>query len=165
MRRTVQPYWVQLVWTANVLGYVLALWWGVYWWHRLSEWTFQGFTFLTGYSIVLFMLAAILFPTEARENLDFEDYFFENRRWFFGLLTLALLLDIPETLAKSTSHLRDVPVEYRLYIPFALALSVTGLFTANRRVHAGLCMAYMAAFTAYLTLTLLDRIAIQIGGG
>jgi hypothetical protein len=29
MRRTVKPYWVQIVWTVNILIYVLAVWWGM----------------------------------------------------------------------------------------------------------------------------------------
>ena len=29
MRHTIRIYWVHLVWTANVLVYVLALWWEI----------------------------------------------------------------------------------------------------------------------------------------
>src|SRR5205814_1188633 len=101
LRGQVRVYWVQLVWAAIVLFYVLALWWGMFWWKHLTVWSFQTFFFLVLYSIVVFVLASIVFPMEFGEGADFEAYFFKNRRWFFGLYILALLLDIPETVIKS----------------------------------------------------------------
>src|SRR3954471_11689956 len=62
MRRSVRPYWVQIVWSVSMLLYVLAIWWGMYWWRHLEVWHFEEFVGLTGYSIVLFMASAMLFP-------------------------------------------------------------------------------------------------------
>jgi uncharacterized membrane protein len=42
MRRTIKPYWVQVVWTVNILLYVLAVWWGMFWWNRLESWSIAG---------------------------------------------------------------------------------------------------------------------------
>ena len=56
--------WLQLFWGFNVLAYVLAVWWGMYWWKHLAVCTVQAFAFLTGYAIVLFLyvlLVAFLF--------------------------------------------------------------------------------------------------------
>jgi hypothetical protein len=158
MRRSIRAYWVQLVWAMNVLMYVLAVWWGMSWWRHLPVWRFEEFLFLIGYAIVVFMFAAVLFPVRFGEGFDCEAYYFANRRWFFGLLALALLLDIPETLAKQTAGLRAVPVQYRIFIPFALALAGTGFLSGNRRVHAVICVAFLLALLSYETLTSLDRI-------
>src|SRR6478735_6240906 len=98
-RHNVRPYWVQLVWSLNLMFYVLALWWGMFWWKHLQVWTIQEFLFLTGYAIVMFMIASILFPGEMSESSQ-EDRFFANRQWFFSLLLVAHLIDIPETAAK-----------------------------------------------------------------
>jgi hypothetical protein len=43
MRRTVKPYWVQIVWTVNILIYVLAVWWGMFWWNKLQAWSIEEF--------------------------------------------------------------------------------------------------------------------------
>lgn len=161
MRRSVRPYWVQIVWSVSVLLYVLAVWWGMYWWRHLGEWRFEEFVGLTGYAIVMFMMAGMLFPMKFTDGMDFEAYFFEQRKWFFGLFTLALLIDIPETVAKQSAGLRGVPVQYVGFMPFCLVIGVTGWLTANRRVQGVMCVAYLAALAAYLTLSSLDRIVVR----
>jgi hypothetical protein len=159
LRHTAKIYWVQVVWGLSVVTYVLAFWWGMFWWKHLQVWTIQWFFFLTGYAIVLFMLAFVLCPMEPREDTDFEAFFFDNRQWFFGIQLLALLLDIPETLAKGVTHLRDTPREYLVFIPVALALNLIGFSSRNRRLHAALCLVWLAVLVSYLVFTSLDRIA------
>jgi len=163
MRATVRPYWVQVVWAANVLMFVLAVWWGMFFWHQLAEWHFDKFLYLVAYAIVLFMFAAVLFPTSLPEQFDPEEYFFANRRWFFGLFALALLLDVPETLTKQVAGLRSMPVEYKVLIPFSLTLAVTGYLSSNRRVHGVIAIAFLLAMIAYETLTSLNRIVASVG--
>ncbi len=97
MRRTIKPYWVQIVWTVNILVYVLAVWWGMFWWNKLESWSIEEFFAIAAYCSVLFMLSSMLYPPEFPNDLDFKDYFFTNKSWFFGILILATLLDVPET--------------------------------------------------------------------
>ena len=158
LRHTARIYWVQVVWSLNIVIYVLGVWWGMFWWKHLQVWTFQEFVFLTGYAIVLFMLAFVLCPMEPHEDADFEAFFYDNKQWFFGIQLLAFLIDIPETLAKGVAHIRDTPREYVVLIPIILALNVIGLCTRNRRVHAALCLVWLAAIVSYLVFTSLDRI-------
>jgi hypothetical protein len=49
-----------------------------------------------------------LFPAEFALGADFKAYFFANRRWFFGIQVVVVLMDIPETLQKAVMHLRLV---------------------------------------------------------
>src|ERR1017187_2080349 len=93
LRESVKIYWVQVVWTINVIIFVLALWWGMFWWNKLQVWTIEQFFFITGYSMVLFMLASMLYPWEFPGDLDFKKYFFANKSWFFGILLTATLID------------------------------------------------------------------------
>lgn len=158
MRSSVKPYWVQIVWTVNVIVYVLAVWWGMFWWNKLPAWTIEEFLFITGYSIVVFMLASMLYPWEFSADLDFEEYFFANKSWFFGILLTATLIDIPETLQKGITHLRDVPREYELYIPATLTIVVIALVSDSRRAHAVLGLLWLALILAYLAFTSLARI-------
>jgi hypothetical protein len=157
MRRTVRPYWVHIVWTINILIYVLAIWWGMFWWNNLEEWTIERFFFIAAYASVLFMLASMLYPPDLSGELDCEQYFYENKSWFFGIQLLAFLIDIPETLAKGVSHLRGVPRQYVVFIPIVLTICVVGLVTSNRRVHGALCVIWLLVTMSYLTFTSIDR--------
>jgi hypothetical protein len=159
MRHTVRIYWVHIVWTANVLVYVLAVWWGMFWWNRLQTWSIEEFLFITIYSIVIFMLAAMLYPREVPEGLDFETYFFTNKRWFFGIYLTATLLDVVETVSKGVIGLRPVPMEYVIYIPVVLAICATALITKRRRLHEVLGVAWLVCSLSYLAFTSLARIA------
>src|SRR5947209_2712124 len=85
LRDSVRVYWVQIVWVFNVILYVLALWWGMFWWNKLQIWPIEEFLFIMAYSIVIFMLASLLFPWEFEAALDCEQYFFANKGWFFGI--------------------------------------------------------------------------------
>jgi hypothetical protein len=158
-RQTAKPYWVHLVWSFNMLIYVLGIWWGMFWWKHLEVWTIEIFFFLAGYSIVLYLLAGILYPVEAADDIDYEKYFFANRHWFFGIQTLAFLMDIPETVLKGSSHLRDVPHNYVAFLVAILSINAIGLMTDNRRIHGLLCIGWLVSTLAYLTLTAMDRIA------
>jgi hypothetical protein len=37
MRHSVKLYWMHIVWTINILLYVLGLWWGMYGWNKLQS--------------------------------------------------------------------------------------------------------------------------------
>jgi hypothetical protein len=158
LRHHVRIYWVQLAWTFNVIIYVLALWWGMFWWKHLQVWTVQEFFFLTLYTIVVFLLASMLFPHECSEGLDCEEHFFRNKSWFFGIQLLASLFDIPETLFKSYDGLRGVPREYYVFIAALLLIDVVGLRSSNRKVHAALPLLWLALIVGYETATSIHRI-------
>ena len=163
LRRETRPYWVQLMWALNVVVYVLAIWWGMYWWKGLQEWTAEWFFFIMGYAVAIFMWAYVLFPAELSPAVDLEAYFYANRRWFFGIASVVYLMDIPETLQKGVLHLRPVPNVYAYVITGFLVISGIGFFTANRRVHSVLCVASLFLTLGYLFFSSLERIAAHFG--
>lgn len=158
MRDSVRPYWLHVLWTFNILLVVLGLWWGMYWWNNLQAWTTELFLFLTAYAIVVFVIASLLYPVEFPADMDFANYYYHNHRWFFGLLTVAMLLDIPETVMKQTAHLRDVPAQYVAFAPAVIVIAAVLALTRNRRVHAVLSIAWLAILLAYMNFTTLEKI-------
>lgn len=127
MRHSVHLYWVHVLWTVNVIVVVLALWWGMYWWKGLSDWPAPWFFFLSLYAITLFLWAFMLYPQEFGEQTNFFVHFYQQRKWFFGMLVAAMLLDIPETLGKQWWNLRAVPAEYPYLIGSLLGIGTIGL--------------------------------------
>lgn len=161
LRHETQTYWVHIVWTINVVVFVLAIWWGMYWWKGLQDWTAEWFFFIAAYAITIFMWAYVLFPAEFAPGVDFESYFYANRRWFFGIQTAMVLADIPETLQKGVMHLRLVPTPYPYVIASLLLICVVGLITEKRRVHAVLCIAWLLTVLGYLFFSSLERIGAR----
>lgn len=75
MRHEVRSYWVHIVWAINVVIYVLAIWWSMYYWKGLEDWNFEWFFFIAGYAIAVFMWAYMLFPAEFPAGVDFNAFF------------------------------------------------------------------------------------------
>jgi hypothetical protein len=163
LRREVRPYWVQLVWALNVVVFVLAIWWGMYWWKGLQEWTAEWFFFIAAYAVAIFMWAYVLFPADLSAGADLESYFYANRRWFFGIGMVVFLMDIPETVRKDVLHLRAMPEVYPYVITGFLVMSGIGFVTANRRVHSVLCICWLLLTLGYLFFSSLERIAAHFG--
>jgi hypothetical protein len=158
LRRETRPYWVHIVWALNAVLFVLAIWWGMYWWKGLQDWGAEWFFFIAGFAVTIFMWAYVLFPAEFAPGVDFKNYFYENRRWFFGIQTAVFLMDIPETLQKSVFHLRPVPAVYPYVVGGFLLISCIGWITANRRVHGVLCVAWLLLFLGYMFFSSQERI-------
>lgn len=51
MRHDVHPCWVHIVWTINCVFFVLAIWWGMFWWRELHDWTVGWFYCIAAYAI------------------------------------------------------------------------------------------------------------------
>ena len=69
-------YWVHLVWVAYMF-FQMAFWW---WWQfnllDLPAWQFQNYMFLLIYAVILFLICALLFPTDLDDYSGFEEYYF-----------------------------------------------------------------------------------------
>jgi hypothetical protein len=158
-RKTVKPYWVHTLWAYNTLIYIVVIWWGMFWWSGQEHWLFFQFLLLILYAIMLFLLASLLYPWDLPNDFDFETHFFETRPWFFSVLALAWVIDIPETLLKSEGGLRDLP---QLYIILAFALigmSVGGAISSNRVYHKVIAVLWATIIIVYLSATTLREIA------
>ena len=158
-RDSIRFYWVHAAWTVNVLIYILVIWWGMFWWSSLAEWTFYQFLFVTLYAIVIFLLAAMLYPWDVATDFDYEAYFFKNRAWFFGLFVVAWCIDVPETILKAGMGLRELPQGYLFFISAIAALSLVAAITGNRRFHGIFAVLWLLMMLAYLGLTTLAKIA------
>ena len=159
-RDTVRFYLPHVLWTVAILIYILMIWWGMFWWSQHEDWFAYEYLFITLYAIVLFFLASILYPWDMAPDIDFEASFFRNRRWFFGGLTLAWLIDIPETLFKADAGLRSVPDHYVVFVSIELAIALTGFMFKNRKLHFLLPIVYLTFTLSYVLASVVGRIDV-----
>jgi hypothetical protein len=93
-------YWVHLAWVLSILITLVHFWWWEFWLVGLGHWNFGIYVFVIVFAILLFLLCALLFPTDIAEYAGYEDYFISRRRWFFGVFAATIVFDLVDTLLK-----------------------------------------------------------------
>jgi hypothetical protein len=154
-----KPYITHSLWSLAVLLYILIVWWGMYWWSKHVDWRAYQYLFITLYALTLFFLSALLYPYDMDKDIDVEAYFFKQRRWFFSVFIIAWLLDIPETLSKGQTALREVPPDYLVFVISHISICVVGLITENRAVHVALPIIWMTATLVFIGSSTMSIIA------
>ena len=132
---------LHLLWALSVLLELILFWWWEYDLAAISHWSFGIFAFLIGYSIVLFGLAALLFPDRIDEYSGYEDFFLQRRKWFFALFALTFVLDVIDTLIKGAPYFDNLGVGYLIQVPLGIALCAVAIWTTDKRYQLALvCM-------------------------
>ena len=135
-RSEVRLYMPHMLWTLNILIFILLIWWGMFNWSSHETWYAYEYLFIALYSIVMFFLASLLYPWDMASDVDVREHFFGNRMWFFGVLLVAWAIDVLATLVKADVGLRPVPTGYFGFIGVQILIATVGLLTSNRVVHA-----------------------------
>jgi hypothetical protein len=149
---------VHLAWVASVLLLLVHFWWWEFSLYAIERWTFGKYLFLIGYSIVLFLMCAFLFPESMLDYRSYEDYFFSRRAWFFGLLAVSYLFDIADTYLKGPAHVERFGTEYFIRTPALIGLCLVAIFVEKRSFHAALVVAVLAYQVTWI-FRLFDAIA------
>ncbi|MGO4170971.1 hypothetical protein [Bosea sp. TAF32] len=135
---------LHLLWVGSILLELVLFWWWEFGLSRIPAWSFGIYLFLIGYAVVLYLLAALLFPDNISEYAGYEDFFIKRRRWFFGLLATAFLLDIVDTLIKGTERWSQLSGDYLVQVPIGLLLCLVAFISARRSVHLALASVHIA---------------------
>lgn len=134
-------YWVHLAWVFSLLLTLVHFWWWEFRLVGLDHWNFGIYIFVIAYAILLFLLCALLFPTDITEYAGYEDYFISRRRWFFGVFALTMIFDYVDTLLKGAAHYATYGVEYDIRVPAYLLLAIIAMITPNRWFHGAFVIA------------------------
>ncbi|WP_431051099.1 hypothetical protein [Roseateles sp. L2-2] len=135
---------VHLLWALYMLVTLIHFWWWEFALSRVGPWHFLQFVFVVGYSAVLYLLCAILFPDDIAEYAGYRDYFMSRRRWFFGILAFTLLLDVADSALKGTPHLQELGTAYGVKTAAAIALCGVAALVTSRRFQWALVLVALA---------------------
>ncbi|MCS6759011.1 MAG: hypothetical protein MO852_08300 [Candidatus Devosia euplotis] len=125
---------IHLLWAGLILLELIHFWWRRFALLHLDSRTF-GVFFLIAYTIVLFLLAALLFFDNLAEYAGYEDFFLRRRHWFFGLFATSFVFDLIDSLLKGQAHWDRFGIEYYIHVPVGAALCGFAIWTASRRAH------------------------------
>jgi hypothetical protein len=128
-------YWVHLLWTWNVFHFIVFFWWFFWRWSGIAEWNILLFLFVLVYSVLMYLLCALLYPV-GEDKTDFEVVYYEKRSWFFGLWVLVMIVDIVDTNWKAYYGMSGFGLFLATIWGLIIAGSVTAARTDNRHFHA-----------------------------
>lgn len=154
LRGSLRIYWLHLVWTVNVLLWLLLNWWILYRWRAFESWNFFLFLFVLISPIVAFLLSALLLPEPLEPGYDLKQHYFGNTRPFFVLAALLPLVDAADTLLKGREHFLAQGPIYPVTIALLFALCTTGAITKNQRFHAFFGVFFFVYMIAFIMINL-----------
>lgn len=138
--RATHVWWVHLLWVTH-MGLLSVFWWWFEFRLRTTAiWTFQLYAFVLGYAFLIYLICALLFPSDLGAHRDFKEYFLSRRRWFFGMLIAVLVVDVLDTLAKGIAHFESLGIEYLVAQAGLVLLCVIGLLSPRERVQAAVVL-------------------------
>lgn len=135
---------IHLLWAGSILVELILFWWWEFELSRVPKWSFGTFVFLIGYTITLFLMAALLFPDDIDEYGGYETYLIGRRYWFFGLLAATFLFDIVDTMIKGQEHWSQLSTDYLIQVPLGLTLCVIACLSKAPRVQLSLALLHIA---------------------
>lgn len=150
-RYEVRLYLPHMLWTLNILIFILLIWWGMFNWSNHENWFAYEYLFIALYAIVMFFLASLLYPWDMAKDVDVREHFFGNRTWFFGVLLVAWGIDVVATLIKANVGIRPLPLGYFGFIGVQMLIAIIGMSSRNRVAHAVLPIVFLVVM---LTLVL-----------
>jgi hypothetical protein len=146
---------IHLLWVFSLLVELALFWWWEFAISRMPSLTFGTFVFLIGYALTLFLLCALLFPDDLDEYADYEDYFLNRRRWFFGLFALTFILDVVDTAIKGSERWSHYSADYLVQVPLGLGLCLFASLFADKRLQLGTALLHIA-YQAYWVFRVLS---------
>ena len=94
-RERVAVYWPSLAWAGLVLLITVQSWWAMFGLRSVTNWTFLAFAVVLVENIAIYMLAALVLPDFVDErHTDLRKTYFQQARWFYGLVALALTFSL-----------------------------------------------------------------------
>ncbi|MBO0750250.1 MAG: hypothetical protein J2O44_07470 [Porphyrobacter sp.] len=144
----VKLWWVHLGWVAYMFVSAVFWWWWEFRLRLVATWTFQLYAFVIGYAFLVYLICAVLVPSDVAPHAGFKEYFLARRRWFFGLLIAWLAIDVLDTLAKGMAHFHSLGIEYPVAQAALALLCLLALLSPRERVQAAVLLLVVAYQTS-----------------
>jgi hypothetical protein len=141
-------YWVHLLWVALMFLNALFLWWWEFELSGMKHWTFELYLFVLSFSVVLYLICAVLMPSELGDYASYRAYYFSRRRWLFGLLLLFSFMDLADSAIKGPAHLSELGWPYYAVVGTRSALLLMAMKTRNSKFHAFVVLLFIAQLVA-----------------
>jgi hypothetical protein len=150
---------VHIVWTFNILIWLVGFWWFTFMLSSIDDWTVSLLLFVLIYGALIYLLVALLHPNSDKADTGSVSGFIVRRRPFFATFMALGLFDVVDTLIKTELLKLPGPPERSYWILMALwiVLGATAWRTTNRIFHRGFAYCWFA-ITVLWNLSTLDNL-------
>jgi hypothetical protein len=149
-RERVNFYWPPIAWALWLFFISVQHWWAQWSARHSHNTSFFAFWLQILTPTLLFLLTALALPDrEIDGKIDLQEWYFRNRKWFFGLLFLVPLLSIVEEIVRSGYMASDLNLWF--LIAFAIASGAT-YFVTSRRAGEWMTAQAMALTMVYVVV-------------
>lgn len=139
-----------LIWSVLILLFAAQAWWASFDLRDRTQWDFLSFAVILLQMILLYMLAALVFPdVGSNDTVDLIEHSDKHRRAFFGFLIAMLVTSIAKTLI--LDHRLPSPTNLGFHL-LLMSIAAVGIGARNHRLHIILAVAAAIGFLAYVTL-------------
>lgn len=135
--------WIHGVWTGNVLVTTLLVWWFNFGLTEVRVWSLPHFLTLVAYSVVLYLLAALLYPVRGSEVVDFRAHFEANRPRFFLLALAFQFVDLADAVLERRALGTDWNTLHLVSVAVFGAAFLVAMRTSDRRFHGALAITWL----------------------
>lgn len=149
-RGRVRLSWPVFIWSLLILLFAAQAWWASFGLRERTHWDFLSFAVILLQMILLYMLAALVFPdVEKSGTVDLIEHSNKYRMAFFGFL-IAMLV---------TSISKDVILNHRLpstlnlaFHLFLMVLAIAGMLGKGHKLQLAVAIVAAIGFLAYIAL-------------
>lgn len=148
-RARVQIYWPVIIWAALLLLVCFQNWWSMSGLRHRENWTFLQFAVVLLNTILIYMVAGLVFPDFFGEQVDLKENFYAHRGWFFSLAVAVIVASLCKPLV--LDHQLADPIDLLFHAIFGVTFLI-GALTRSERYHKGLVIFTSALFVFYIVL-------------
>ena len=129
----------------NVLLTMIITWWIQYRWRNVPHWTLFLFLWLLVAPLILYLVAALLFPTNQDDVVvtSWRQHYYANNQKIFALFGLTFAIDLVDTLLKGVTYFLSLGPLYYGSMLMHIALCAIAATTKSPRYHAFFAVFYL----------------------
>ena len=152
----IKNYWVWWMWALFLLLLSNGFWVSIYYiWSKIDQWEMVYVVFISFEACLFYLMYYFFFNhlKELKEN-DLRKEYYKNSRYFFTLLTIAMLcmINLSEVITGEFSLLES----FKTRLPVIAMCSMILIFTKNHKLHG--------FFSIILTIMFLLNIFVKSSG-
>jgi len=138
-----EPYWVHIGWVIYMFIFAVFWWWWEFNLGRIETWTFGVYLLVILYAFLIFLMCALLSPTDLSGYNGLKGYYWAKRKWIFGTFIIIQIVDVGDAVIKGMDYFYSLGAQYYISQSLIILFSGVAIATRSEKFHAGFVAALL----------------------